>query len=173
MEYFALQVKTRSEELYIQKVQTALPKIENEALRLIFPRKKMSQTKNGKKTTVLLPIFPGYIFIELPKLTDSLYWILRTTPGFYRFLPANSEAKPLSGRDLSILKHFMSFGPIAQASRVLFDENDRIQVIEGPLKGLEGKIVKVDRRKKRAKIQLDMYEESFFVDLAFEIIGRE
>ncbi|MCL2557796.1 MAG: antitermination protein NusG, partial [Treponema sp.] len=39
-----------------------------------------------------------------------------------------------------------------------------------PLKGLEGRIIKVDKRKKRAKIRLDLYDESFAIDLAFEII---
>jgi transcriptional antiterminator NusG len=37
--------------------------------------------------------------------------------------------------------------------------------------GLEGKIVKVDKRKGRAKIKLDLYNDSFAIDLAFEVIG--
>jgi transcriptional antiterminator NusG len=54
---------------------------------------------------------------------------------------------------------------------VYFNENSRIVVVEGPLMGLEGRIIKVDKRKGRAKIKLDMYEDSFTCDLAFEIIG--
>jgi transcriptional antiterminator NusG len=45
-------------------------------------------------------------------------------------------------------------------------------VLYGPLAGLEGRIVRVDRRKKRAKISLDLYDDSFFVDLAFEVIEK-
>jgi transcriptional antiterminator NusG len=37
--------------------------------------------------------------------------------------------------------------------------------------GLEGRIVKVDRRKGRAKIMLDLYNDSFSIDLGFEVIG--
>jgi transcriptional antiterminator NusG len=44
--------------------------------------------------------------------------------------------------------------------------------MDGPLLGLEGKIIKVDRRKKRAKIKLNLYDDSFTVDLAFEVIGN-
>jgi transcriptional antiterminator NusG len=43
--------------------------------------------------------------------------------------------------------------------------------VEGPLMGLEGRIIKVDRRKGRAKINLDLYNDSFTIDLAFEVIG--
>jgi len=54
---------------------------------------------------------------------------------------------------------------------VYFNEDSRIVVVEGPLMGLEGRIVKVDRRKGRAKIMLDLYNDSFSIDLAFEVIG--
>jgi transcriptional antiterminator NusG len=54
---------------------------------------------------------------------------------------------------------------------VYFDRNSRIVVLEGPLMGLEGKIIKVDKRKGRAKIKLDLYDNSFSCDLAFEVIG--
>jgi transcriptional antiterminator NusG len=67
----------------------------------------------------------------------------------------------------------MSFGKVADISKVRFDEDDRIVVVEGPLKDLEGLIVKVDIRKRRAKIRLDMCENSFLVDLGFEILDRK
>jgi transcriptional antiterminator NusG len=54
---------------------------------------------------------------------------------------------------------------------VYFNENSRIVVVEGPLVGLEGRIIKVDKRKGRAKISLDLYNDSFAIDLAFEVIG--
>ena len=44
---------------------------------------------------------------------------------------------------------------------VHFDENERIVVDEGPLNGLEGSIIKVDRRKQRAKIQLDFHGSTY------------
>jgi transcriptional antiterminator NusG len=56
-------------------------------------------------------------------------------------------------------------------STVKFDENSRIYVLSGPLEGLEGKIVKIDKRKQRAKVQLDLYKESFLVDFGFELLG--
>jgi transcriptional antiterminator NusG len=62
---------------------------------------------------------------------------------------------------------------MAGKSRVYFNENSRIVVIEGPLMGLEGKIIKVDKRKGRAKIKLDLYDEAFAIDLAFEVIGTK
>jgi transcriptional antiterminator NusG len=77
----------------------------------------------------------------------------------------------LQDKDLEIVLHFIKMaGPVAGRSRVYFDENSRIVVADGPLLGLEGKIIKVDKRKGRAKIKLDLYDDSFSIDLAFEVI---
>jgi len=44
--------------------------------------------------------------------------------------------------------------------------------IENGAVAIEGKIIKVDRRKKRAKVVLDLYDEAFSIDLAFEVIEK-
>jgi len=170
MNYYALQVKTRSEDQYIKLVANAISNMES--IRLVFPRRRMQIRKDGAVRQELMPVFPGYVFLEANNLSEALYWILRTTPGFFRFLPDNKQRMHLEGRDLSTLKHFMSFGPVAESSRVTFDADDRIHVEIGPLKGLEGRIIKVDKRKGRAKVKLDMYDESFLIDLSFEQIGQ-
>jgi transcription antitermination factor NusG len=56
---------------------------------------------------------------------------------------------------------------------VRFDDNDRIVVIEGPLKGLEGSIIKVDKRKQRAKICVDFGGTAHTMDLSFEDISKQ
>jgi transcriptional antiterminator NusG len=78
----------------------------------------------------------------------------------------------MTDRDLEVALHFIkNVGPVAGKSRVYFNEKSRIVVIDGPLMGLEGRIVKVDKRKGRAKIKLDLYNDSFTIDLGFEVIG--
>lgn len=76
-------------------------------------------------------------------------------------------------RDLQIIQHFLGLGPKIGQSLVRFDENDRIVVIEGPLKGIEGSIVKVDKRKQRAKICVDFGGAAHTMDLGFEDIGKK
>ena len=67
--------------------------------------------------------------------------------------------------------HFSaSFGEVLDKSKVQFDENKRIRVVHGALKGLEGKIVKVDRRKQRAKVSLSLYDSAFLIDFGFDLL---
>lgn len=58
-------------------------------------------------------------------------------------------------------------------SLVRFDENQKIKVIEGPLQGIEGFIIKVNKRKRRAKVKLDIAESVIILDLAFEVMEAD
>ncbi|MDR0476224.1 MAG: antiterminator LoaP [Treponema sp.] len=170
MLYYALQVKTSGEEKYIKLFKARNPEIN---VPLYFPQRVLDVRRAGKLVRSNAPVFPGYIFIGLESEDDILnyHWAFRRTEGFFRFLYSNQNIAPLSGRDLELVLHFVkNAGTPAGKSRVFFDENSRIIVIDGPLLGLEGKIIKADKRKGRAKIKLDLYDESFSIDLAFEIL---
>lgn len=170
MEYYALQVRTRGEDKYIRLFKASHP---GEAIRLVFPLRRLSVRRLGKVADELAPVFPGYLFVEAADdLSAKLQWALRRTDGFFRFLRSNQDVAPLSGNDLRTVLHFVGSGQVAEKSKVYFNDADRIVVAEGPLKGLEGNIVKVDKRKGRAKVKLDLYDDSFTIDLAFEVIAR-
>jgi transcriptional antiterminator NusG len=171
MKYYAIQVKTRAEEKYIKLFKALHPEI---TVNIYFPKRQIDIRRKGKIIHSNSGIFPGYIFIEIAEGDDlyNYHWDFRTTDGFYRFLKSNQNICTLLDKDLELVLHFIkNVGPVAGKSKVYFDENSRIVVMEGPLMGLEGKIIKVDKRKGRAKIKLDLYDDSFSIDLAFELIG--
>ena len=171
MNYYAIQVKTGSEEKFIKLFKALYPEI---YFPIHFPRRLLDIRRAGKLKPSTLAVFPGYIFIEAEndeEIQES-QWEFRRTKGFFRFLKSNQDITPLADRDLELVLHFINnAGPIAGRSKVYFNENSRIVVVEGPMLGLEGRIVKVDRRKGRAKIMLDLYNDSYPIDLAFEVIG--
>ena len=172
MNYYALQVKTRGEEDYMRLFRAQYPDI---SLPLYFPQRSLDIRRGGKVRPSQLAIFPGYVFLELSTEDDILryQWAFRRTKGFYRFLRSNQDITPLQNKDLELVLHFIkNVGPLAGKSKVYFDENSRIVVISGPLFGLEGRIVKADKRKGRAKIKLDLYGDSFCIDLAFEVLKQ-
>jgi transcriptional antiterminator NusG len=167
MNFFAIQVMTGCEDFYIElfsKTRADQP--------LYSIKKKMTSKKKGKTIILTNPIFPGYIFFQCSgeKPSPELMTCMKRVRTFTRFLPASDNIKPLNERDAEIIRHLLSFGKELGSSLVMFDENNRIKVIKGPLFGMEGKIIKVDRRKRRAKIQLEMNDSPMTFDLAFEVI---
>jgi transcriptional antiterminator NusG len=169
MPYFVIQVKTRAEDKFIERAGSF---IENGSGKIIWPRRNLKIRRKGKWSDSLAPIFPGYLFLDIDEVTTDLYLEIKKIPGFFRFLQSNQNIVPLSGRDMELLTHFISFGEVVDKSVAVFDENNRIKVMSGPLKGLEGLIVKVDRRKGRAKVKLDMFKDSFLIDFGFEALDN-
>jgi transcriptional antiterminator NusG len=169
MVYYAIQVITSQEDDFVR--HGAFLEAGGRG-RFFAPKRLMPQKKRGVTTNHLLHVFPGYVFYETPVLADDDRWAIKRINGFCRFLRSNLSPTPLSELDRRMLLHFISLGEYADISKVTFDEKDRIVVLEGPLKGLEGEIVKVDRRRGRAKISLDICSTGFLVDLAFTVVDR-
>ncbi len=172
MEYFAVQVWTGHEKDLVQALnRTKLPE---ETWQVFSPSRIIPLRKKGKICKTEMIIFSGYVFmgIDGDAMPHELRWKLRSTNYFVRILPDTANPVPIKTQDRRILAHFMSLRKPADISKVIFDENDRIVILEGALKGLEGMIVKIDKRKGRAKVKLNMCENSFLVDLAFEVLTR-
>jgi transcriptional antiterminator NusG len=169
MNYYAIQVKTRAEQRYISLFRALNPDC---TIEIFFPKRNVSIRRKGMTVQTAAAVFPGYLFLESEEEElRRFHWQFRRTDGFYRYLKSNQNVQPLAGKDLETVLHFIKKnGPLAGISQVYFDENARIIVVEGPLAGLEGNIVKVNKRKKRAKIKLDLYDDSFTIDLGFEVI---
>ena len=167
MEYFVIQVVTGREDYFIRYLKSNSIDIFK---KVIWLRKELSVRKSGKITKKTSAIFPGYIFYESDNIEYNEISAIKSAPGFCRFLKSNQDIRPLPENERRLVFKLLSGGEIAGESRVVFDINDRIKVLEGPMKDLEGQIIKVDKRKKRAKIKLNLYDNSFAIDFGFQII---
>jgi transcriptional antiterminator NusG len=167
MAFFVIQVRTGKEPQYLKQAEAFLSAPEQ---RLYWPRRDLRIRRRGVWKDSVASIFPGYLFLQSDSIPPQLYRALRRIPGFFRFLRDNQHIEPLSARDREILLHFLSYGEVVRRSKVYFDEDKRIRVISGPLEGMEGRIVKVDRRKGRARVRLELYEDSFLIDFGFDAL---
>jgi transcriptional antiterminator NusG len=167
MTFFVIQVRTGEEGRYLKQAEKRLPLPEQ---RLWWPRRALRVRRRGRWIDEVASIFPGYVFLQSDRLSPELYWALKQIEGFGRFLKDNQHIEPLNARDQAVLQHFLAFGQVVERSRVVFDLHKKIKVLAGPLEGLEGRIIKVDRRKGRARVRLELYENSFLIDFGFDAL---
>src|SRR5689334_7670353 len=144
MRYYALQVHVGGEEKFLSAARHA-PDVPEGAV--LWPRRRLRIRRKGAWREALASVFAGYLFVRADSVDGGLFGRLRSQPGFIRFLPSNESIRALGDRDQATLSHFMAFGEIVDRSVLTFDEHRRIRVISGPLRGLEGRIVGLDRRK--------------------------
>ncbi len=173
MNYYIIQVATGREQAFIDGLQKKAPELTG-AHNFIYLTRELYIRRQGKTLKEEQPVFPSYIIMQTTGTVDGqTVQALKSLPDFYHFLKSNTEITPLSGTDLTIIQHFLGLGPRIGPSLVRFDKNDRIVVIEGPLKGIEGSIIKVDRRKQRARIRVDFAGGAHIMDLSFEDISKK
>lgn len=113
------------------------------------------------------PLFPGYVFMETEQLENSNIELLKKLNGFYHFLFDNANPQKLNGTDLEYYQAFRKNGELLGLSKVHFDENQRIVITSGPLKGFEGNIIRVNRRCKRVTVEITLLGTSKKVDLCY------
>ena len=123
------------------------------------------KARNG--ATFKEALFPGYVFMETQTLERATIETLKKVNGFYHFLADNSVPQKLQGSDLTYYSTFRTNGEVMGISRARFDENQRIKIVEGPLLGFEGKIIRVNKRCQRVTVEIDILGGSKRVDLCY------
>ena len=167
MNLYVIQVNTGKEDTYIKLWESRKG---HKPLKIFWLRKELMIRKKGHTHKGLKSIFPGYLFLEADEIDADTFQEFRHIHFFNRFLKADDKIYPLPLDEAKKIYELAKYGRVIGQSKVVYNEQDRIVVIEGPMKGLEGQIVKVDRRKKRAKVRLSLYNNAYLIDFGFELL---
>lgn len=133
----------------------------------IAPVKVKKEWRNNRWEQTNLALFPGYIFayskaqLDIRRVCDL--------PHIQKVLRYADGSTALYGRDWVFANWLMQNNGIVGVSSAIL-EGDRVKVVSGPLKDLEGMIVKVDKRKQIAKVAFTTCGSIKHFWLSFEIL---
>lgn len=169
-----MMVKSGGEEAFKKEFEEAIAKSREtqnpiEDAKITFFKKKM---RNAKKIEYEEPLFKGYVFMSTEKLTVQQVNAAKKRKNFYHFLDSNANIQKLCPKDYEQIAALLQFGEIQGVSKAYFNEKQRIVVTSGPLAGFEGKITKVNRKRGRATVQIDLCSNIMKFDLAFDEITQ-
>jgi transcriptional antiterminator NusG len=173
MSFFVVSVQPRKESQFLQAARKGRDGGVLTDVQFHWPQRQLTIRRKGRRKETLAPIFAGYVFLEADEISREVFSAVKRLPGFYRFLESNDRIRPLLGNDHELVSRFVMLGGIIGKSQARLDKNQRVRILHGPLEGLEGLIVRIDKRKQRAKVRLDLYKESFLVDFGLELLGGE
>ncbi len=161
--WYVLHVMT-GEEVAIRNV------IENKiGVKAWVPRRTVCERRQGIIKTVVKTLIPAYVFIQI-FLEPKVYYQLRSVVGVIRFL-GGFGPEPVQESEMNYLFRLCSDGEIAGLSTLSI--GDGVRVTAGPLRGMEGQIVRIDRRKLRAKVRLTLLGRAHEVDMGIEVLENE
>lgn len=116
-------------------------------------------------------LFPGYVFMVSGQLTD-LYKSLQGIIGMTRLLGTGNEIVPLQQDEIELLKKMGAAEKPLEVSTGII-ENGAVVIKEGPLAGLEGYIRKIDRHKRKAWLEIDMFGRTMNMEAGLEIVEKK
>ena len=133
--------------------------------RVIIPETTEVEVKDGVKKEKVTKMFPGYVLVEMIT-TDEAWYIVRNTPGVTGFIGSSGKgAKPTPLLPQEIDRILASMG----MSRVNIDAEmnigDVVSIIDGPFKGMSGKIDTIDSENNRLTIIIDLFGQETSVDV--------
>lgn len=115
-------------------------------------------------------MFPGYLFLVSDHIED-VQLHLKKVPQMTKLLGDGKDVIPISAAEEAFLKKLSG-----EDSNVEFSSGiqvgDEIRIDSGSLKGLESKIRKIDRHKRKACIELEFLGETRLVEVGLEIVVK-
>ena len=138
--------------------------------RCFIPRRAVQIRKNGQWIRQEKPLFPGYFFVDTDN-AEELSDQVRKIEGFNKLLTVEKEFCPLYGRDADMIEDLYGKDGLFDLSEGII-EGDRIIVTSGPLVGNEGSIKKIDRHKRLAYLEFDMFGQDVKAAVGLEIVEK-
>lgn len=120
-----------------------------------------------------LRLFPGYVFVTTSCI-EGIAQRLGEMPFFVRVVGGSDERYvPLAREEVAWLEALTN----VETHTVEFSEGviegDEVKVTKGPLKGQEAKIVKIDRHRRLAFIEMRMFGRTKVVKVGLEIVSKK
>lgn len=160
--YGCLFCMTGKERAVAERIQQGFPEVS-----AITARQEKHKSVHGKKTKVEVIMLPGYVFFKAPadmKLTSRF-----STEGVLRILTMDDGIWQLTGSDEQFVHWLFECDGLLGFSKA-YKVGDQIRMLSGPLKDMEGQIVRVDKRGRSGQVVLQFNGRSVPVWLGFDLI---
>lgn len=140
--------------------------------RVIIPETTEVEVKDGVKKEKVKKMFPGYILVEMV-MSDEAWYIVRNTPGVTGFIGSSGKgAKPTPLLPQEIDRILANMG----MSRVNIDSEleigNKVNVVDGPFKGMVGTIDTIDKENNRLNILIDLFGQETPVEVELYQVSK-
>ena len=146
--------------------------MENNIFRVIIPQQKEVEIKDGVKKEKIKKMFPGYVLVEMI-MSDEAWYVVRNTPGVTGFIGSSGKgAKPTPLLPQEIDKILANEGINNMEINTDVEVGDSVQIIEGPFKGMFGKIETLDEENQKLTVLIDLFGQETPVEVELTQITK-
>lgn len=133
--------------------------------RIVIPETTEVEVKDGVKKEKTKLMFPGYILVEMV-MSDEAWYIVRNTPGVTGFIGSSGKgAKPTPLLPQEIDRILVNMGMSRMSVEDDLKVGDSVSIVDGPFKGMIGKVDNIDTENNRLNILIDLFGQETSVDV--------
>jgi len=154
-EWYALYTRSRFE-------KKMLSELTDRRVEVFLPMREILSRWKDRKKRIWVPLFPGYIFVNHVDTPENRFRILNV-PGAVRFVGFEGHAIPVPEEQIQYVRRFLE-SSIAIDPYPYIQVGTRVEVIAGPLKGIQGILVE-KRGRFRFVLQVDLIRQAISVEI--------
>jgi len=144
---------------------------------VVIPTEKVSEVKNGKKTTTTRKFFPGYVLINLAwydekrQVLEPTWRFLKETPGVIGFI-GGDKPMPLSEKEVDDIINQVADKEEKVVPKVVYDPGETVKITDGPFMSFNGVVDEVDPDRGKLKVSVAIFGRSAPVELEYWQVER-
>ncbi len=141
-EWYAIHVRSQHEWLVQERIsgETFLPTFSSES------------RWSDRVKVVEKPVFPGYLFSRFD--ISERGPILRV-PGVIQILGIAGQPVPIAEQEISAIRRMLE-SPLPVSPHLSHHEGEKVMVMRGPLKGIEGKVLRIKKGAVKLVVAVEM-----------------
>jgi transcriptional antiterminator NusG len=138
---------------------------------VLVPTEKVVEVRNKQKRETEQKFFPGYVLVEM-ELTDDTWHLVRSTPKVTGFVGSGSRPEPMSQDQVDDIQRQMATGAEKPKPKSVFQQGDKIRVIEGPFQNFQGVVEDTNPERGRMKVIVPVFGRPTPVELEYYQVER-
>jgi transcription termination/antitermination protein NusG len=178
-QWFALHTLSAQE----KKVKTYIEKFKKQEeldefiFEVLLPTEIASEVKNGKKTTKVRNLYPGYVFIQMKmydedkRVINKPWYFVKEVAGVIGFV-GNDRPAALRQTEIDEIKARVEAAAGKEVPKVTFDLGEEVKVTDGAFANLTGRIDEVDPARGKLKISVSIFGRFTPVELEYWQVQR-
>lgn len=145
---------------------------------VLIPTEKVSEVKQGKKTTTTRKFFPGYILAKIElyddnrALVDKTWYFVQQTSGIIGFVGGDRPV-PLKEKEVDTILNQIEEKKEKVKPKISFDPGETVKINDGPFVSFSGVIEEVDPERGKLKVSVSIFGRSAPVELEYWQVDRE
>lgn len=156
-DWYVLHVKTG----YENDIAKAL---ERRGFTSVVPTENRIIRRGGKWIEESYIVFTGYVFVRM-NYSWNKYYAMSGIPGVIKLLGGGNTPTPIAKNEVEFI--LMLTEMLSEPSVIRFTDNENYEIISGFLADYEDKIIKIQRRYKKAILKLTIAGEEKEIKVSF------